>query len=366
MTRRRFGVEEELLLVDALDGHPVPAGSEVLVAAQERLGRERAHQVEHEFKLQQTEIGSAPCETADELLEQLTELRRAIAGAARELGVGIVAGATHPLPVRPVPTANDRYAHMADAFGMIARQQLTCGQHIHVDVESDEEGIGAIDRMAGWLSVIIALSANSPFWQGEDTGYSSYRTIAWGLWPTAGPTQPFRTVAGYRDAVDRLVASGTALDSGMIYFDARLSAKYPTVEVRVADVCTDVRDAVLVAVLVRALVETAAAEWRSGAELKEERIEMLRAGVWRAARSGLTEDLVDPRSGLPADAWTVVDALVEHVAEALAINGDRELVDAGIARLRRSGGGSERQRAVLARDGELAAVVLDAMRRTID
>ncbi len=366
VTGRRFGVEEELLLVDALDGHPVPAGGEVLAAAQERLGRERAHQVEHEFKLQQTEIGSAPCETADELLEQLTELRRSIAGAARDLGVGIVAGGTHPLPVRPVPTANDRYATMADAFGMIARQQLTCGQHIHVDVESDEEGIGAIDRMAGWLSVIIALSANSPFWQGEDTGYASYRTIAWGLWPTAGPTQPFRTVAGYRDAVDRLVASGTALDSGMIYFDARLSAKYPTVEVRVADVCTDVRDAVLVAVLVRALVETAAAEWRSGVQLQEERIEMLRAGVWRAARSGLTEDLVDPRSGLPADAWTVVDALVEHVAESLAATGDRELVDAGIARLRRSGGGAERQRAVLARDGELAAVVLDAMRRTID
>ena len=130
--------------------------------------------------------------------------------------------------------------------------------------------------------------------------------------------------------------------------------------------CTDVRDAVLVAVLVRALVETAAAEWRSGSELNEERIEMLRAGVWRAARSGLTGNLVDPRSGLPADAWTVVGALVDHVSDALAAHGDRELVDAGIARLRRSGGGAERQRAVLARDGELAAVVLDAMRRTID
>ena len=110
-----------------------------------------------------------------------------------------------------------------------------------------------IDRIAAWLPLLLALSSNSPFWQGHDTGYASFRTVIWGLWPTAGPSGPFGDAAGYDAAVADLVRSGAALDVGMVYFDARLSASYPTVEIRVADVCTDVRDAVLLAALSRAL-----------------------------------------------------------------------------------------------------------------
>ena len=116
----------------------------------------------------------------------------------------------------------------------------------------------------GWLPLLTAISANSPYWQGQDTGYASYRSIAWGQWPTAGPTETFGDVDGYHRAIKGLLDTGAAMDDGMIYFDARLSASYPTLEIRVPDVCTDVGDSALIAALARGLVDTAATDWAHG------------------------------------------------------------------------------------------------------
>ncbi len=127
-------------------------------------------------------------------------------------------------------------------------------------------------------------SANSPFWHGEDTGYASYRTQIWQRWPTAGATGAFGTPECYDQVVADLIASGAALDEGMIYFDARPSRHYPTLELRVADVCLSVDEAVLVAALGRALVTTAAERWAAGEAVPDVRPEQLRAASWRAAR----------------------------------------------------------------------------------
>ena len=134
----------------------------------------------------------------------------------------------------------DRRAHAIRAeFGQTAREQLTCGCHVHVEVADDEEGVRILDHLRPWTAILLALSGNSPSWQGTHTGYASYRSQVWGRWPTAGPTAPFGDAAGYRAVIDGLLRSGTILDEGMVYFDARLSSRYPTVEVRVADVCLD-------------------------------------------------------------------------------------------------------------------------------
>ena len=363
---RTFGVEEELLLVDPDDGRPVPAGEAVFEASKERLGADRDHQVDQEFKMEQTEIGSEICTEAPELLAQLTELRRAVSAAAGSAGVHPVALATSPLKVWPQPTVNERYARMADAFGLVARQQLTCGQHIHVGIGSPEEGVAVLDRIRRWLPVITAMSVNSPFYQGEDTGYGSYRTVAWGMWPTAGPTQRFGDVATYHRTIDDLVTSGTALDDAMVYFDARLSANYPTVEIRVPDVCTDVGDSVLIAALARALVDTAAQQGLDQRPDPDIRVEMLRAASWRAARSGLSGDLVDPVLGRPVPAWSLVEEMVRHVEPALRANGDLDWVGASLERLRVSGTGADLQRAAFAQRHLLSDVVLDAVRRTVE
>jgi carboxylate-amine ligase len=366
MAARTVGVEEELLLVDALDGHPSPLGAEVVAGSPHSANDEGGEgpSVGHEFKREQAETASPPCSTLDELLAELRRLRAEVVLAAAGQGVDVAALATSPLPVHSTLTDNRRFRVMMAEFGLVARQQLTCGQHVHVAISSRAEGVAVLDRIRPWLSVITAISANSPYWQGEDTGYASYRSVVWGLWPTAGPTEVFGDATGYERAVADLLASGTALDDGMIYFDARLSARFPTLEIRVADVCTDVEDAVLVAGLCRALVETAAQQWRDGVPAPPARVELLRAATWRAARSGIAGDLVDVRARRAVSAWTLIDELIDQLRPALRATGDAEMTDAALARLRARGSGAQAQRAAFQRSNSLQMVVHDAVLRT--
>ena len=245
---RTVGVEEELLVVGRVDRRPTASAQSVVDGV-----LENAALFESEFKQEQAELGSDPTESIETLGAQLLELRVHLMESARRSAAEVVAIATSPFKIRPTATKGERYARMTEEFGLLARQQLTCGQHVHVSVESPDEAIGVLDRIRPWLHVLAAISSNSPFWQGQDSGYASYRTVMWGLWPTAGPTDAFGSLAGYRRLVDELLASGAAMDEGMLYFDARPSARYPTLEIRVADVCTDVADAQLIAALARAL-----------------------------------------------------------------------------------------------------------------
>jgi glutamate---cysteine ligase / carboxylate-amine ligase len=210
--------------------------------------------------------------------------------------------------------------------------------------------------------VLTALTANSPFWQGVDTGYASYRSQAWHRWPSAGPTEVFADAAEYHRLIDDVLATGTVLDTGMVYFDARLSETWPTVEVRTADVALRVDDAVTLAGVVRGLVETAAREARRGTPPPAVRSEVLRVAAWRAGRSGLGGDLVDPRTGRPAPAADVLAALLDHIRTALADAGDERRVSEGLAALLRRGTGADLQRRVHRETGgDLAAVVRAAV-----
>ncbi|SDO54411.1 carboxylate-amine ligase [Nakamurella panacisegetis] len=369
MPKRTVGVEEELLLVNPADGVPAAVGEQVVAEAGARRGERGADPeqppIEHEFKAEQAEIGSRPTTSADELANDLRRLRHELASVAAANGVQLAAAATSPRKVRPTPTPDRRYRDMIDEFGLLARQQLTCGQHVHVSIESRGEGVAVLDRIAPWLPLITAISSNSPYWQGQDSGYQSYRTVVWALWPTAGPTAGFGDERGYDAAIADLLSSGAAMDDGMIYFDARLSAHYPTVEIRVADVCTDVDDAVLVAVLCRALVDTASADWRSGAPAPAYRPELLRAAAWRSARHGLRDELFDPLTRRVAPAFDVLRTLAEFVGPALEANGDSALVAGGLDRLRQRGTGADQQRRAHSARGDLHDVVLDVVRRTL-
>jgi carboxylate-amine ligase len=362
---RSVGVEEELLLVDSGKHRAAPVAEDV-VARAGGDDPDGESPVEHELKQEQVEVGSAPTTSMADLREDLVRLRGAAARAAADQSSTIVAIATSPFPGSPSMTPTPRYERITREYGLLARQQLTCGQHVHVGVQSRAEGVGVLDRVRGWLPVLTAISANSPYWQGEDTGYQSFRSILWGRWPTAGPTEIFGTEARYDAAVAELVESGTTLDDGMIYFDARLSARYPTVEIRVADVCTDVRDAVLLAALARALVDTAAVRWQAGEPAAPIGTTLLRAASWRAARSGLSGELVDPRTGKPVAAWHLVHELVELLGPALRRCGDEHLVTAGLDRLRTQGTGADRQRGSYAVRASLPDLVADAAARTLE
>lgn len=361
MRTRTVGIEEELLLVDAR-GVPVPYAEEVRSRADGAAAADGP--VEHEFKLEQVEVSCGPVTDLADAATRLREARHTVDEAARRTGARVAAVGTSPTPGGAHLTPDERYREMSDRFGAVAQQQLTCGQHVHVGVESREEGAAVVDRIRDWLPLLRALSANSPFWAGADTRYASYRTVVWGQWPTAGPSGMFGSPERYDAEVAALIESGAAVDAGMIYFDARLSASFPTVEVRVADACSSVEDSVLIAALCRGLVTTAAAQWRAGQEPIGSSVSLLRAATWRAARFGCTDRLVHPRTAASVDAWQAVAALREHVDGALRDDGDAARVDAGLSRLRIGGTGADRQRRVAARSS-LGAVVSAAADETL-
>ena len=411
---RTFGVEEELLLVNVDTGVPValadlvtrpeagdessaPSGGGAGDAPGPEAGREPGREPGgstsvavgvrdapaaarqdgeladdrpvHELKREQVETGTLPCTSLDELSGQLVERRTAAGRAAHRIGAEVAALATSPLPIEPSVTLEERYVRMAELYAMTAQEQLTCGCHVHVSIESEEEGVAILDRIRPWLPPLLALTANSPFWQGRDTGYSSYRRQVWGRWPSSGPTELFGTPEAYHQTVDAMLATGTLVDEGMIYFDARLSRHFPTVEVRVADVCLRVNDAVLVASLARALVETAAREWRLGKPPLPVRLETLNLAYWRASRSGLEDELIHPVTGRAAPAENVLRALLRHIGDALAeadaATGRPGLTTDLLQALLARGNGATQQRRVYQRSGDLPTVVRNAVAHTL-
>jgi glutamate---cysteine ligase / carboxylate-amine ligase len=375
MTVRTVGVEEELLLVEPGTGQPRAVAGTVLAAARRAAedpapGRgtgagPAAEALGFELQLQQLETNTRPCRGLDDLGRELRQCRAAAAEAAARAGAQVAALATSPVPVEPELVGKSRYLQMARAFGLTAYEQLTCGCHVHVGVSSDEEGVAALDRIGPWLAVLLALSGNSPFWQGRDSAYASFRYQVQGRWPSAGPADVFGSAGAYRETVAQMVRTGTLLDTAMVYFDARLSQRYPTLEIRIADVCLRADDAVLIAALTRALVETEARRWRQGTAPLRRRGELLRLAAWRASRSGLDDVLLSPLTGLPQPAAAVVETLVGHVSGALDDAGDTATVRELLAALLARGNGTAFQRNAYEQSQHLPQVVQDATAATM-
>lgn len=382
---RTFGVEEELLIVSPETGEPL-ALADVMLSGR-RLAADDAPQGSHapvpqaspseaqvleprdvdphslekrdetvydddemglsaELKLEQIETQTRPCLEYGVLLEQIRAGRTLADLAARKSNARVAALATSPLASATHTTPDPRYAQMLERFGLTAQEQLTCGFHVHTYVESPDEGVAVLDRIRDKLAVLTALSANSPFWNGQQTGFESYRTQAWNRWPTAGPAAIYGTYPAYRRVVTRLLDSGVMLDEGMLYFDARLSRNHPTVEVRVADVCLRAEDAALIALLVRALVESASREWRAGVDPAPVPTVLLRMASWQASSSGLSGELLDFGTFRPARATDVVRSLVDYLAPVLDEQGELAVARQGVEDIIARGTGAAEQRRV--------------------
>lgn len=359
---RTVGVEEELLLVDAESGRPRAVANQVLQAtgpAHEAWGR-----VDLELQQEQIETDTAPRHELADLERELRRGREVVVESARAVGARVVASGTSPLAAAPTLVTRTRYRRMARTFGLTVAEQLSCGCHVHVSVDSAEEAVAAVDRVREWLPALLAVSTNSPFWQGRDSGYASFRAQVWARWPSAGPTEVFGDLESYRRHVRRSLATGVLLDEGMLYADVRPSRRYPTVELRVADVCQDVRDAVAVAGLARALVDVAIADWRAGIPPIGTPVSLLRLAGWRASKEGLDGQLLDPREQVPRPATEVIGSLLAHCAESLAANGDLGRVSQRLEHLLAHGTGATRQWATYRRTGRLEDVVDELARVT--
>ncbi len=355
------GVEEEFLLVDPHTGAAVPAVDLVM----EQVPAELRGQVEREFQTSQIEIGSPPGLELSSIRHSLGVLRGALSEAAERAGVRLLAIGTGPV-AGPVPPVVDkpRFDRMIERYRLLVPGPGNNGMHVHVGVPDPETGVQVLNHVRPWLPILHAVTVNSPFSGGEDTGYASWRTIEWERWPSVAPTPYLESHEHYERLIRQLIASGMMLDEGMLYWYARLSAKYPTVELRIGDVCPSVDDAVLVAALVRALVATAIADVAAGRQPIRTDHHLLVGAHWRAAHDGLEGDGVDVTDGELRPAWQLLDRLVERLGPELERHGDLAEVTDLLGGLRRHGTGAARQRAVFARTGNLVDVVQDVARQT--
>jgi glutamate---cysteine ligase / carboxylate-amine ligase len=347
-----IGVEEEFHIVDPSTGDSVPAARRVL----------GPHAGEAAPELQRTivETASGVHTELDSLRADLLARRRQLHDAAARIGLAVVGAGTVPSsgtrrrPVFPHP----RYEWIAQEYRQLVYEQQVCACQAHVGIADRDLAVRVIRRIRGWLPTLLALCASSPCFQGEDTGYASYRSVVASRWPTVGPPPDLGSAAAYDRTVAALIEGGVISDAGMIYFDARLSARYPTIEVRVADACPSVDDAVLLAALSRALVATAAREEAAGAPGPPEVPQvLLRAANWRAARSGLDGLLIDPVGVRPKPAAEVVGALLEYIVAALREHGDHGRVRRRVDWLLANGSSARRQRDALAGGASMAELV---------
>jgi glutamate---cysteine ligase / carboxylate-amine ligase len=357
----RLGVEEEFHVVDLETRCSAPEVDALLAQLD---GAEFAPELQRSL----VETNTPVCATLDELRGHLRRLRGTLESVAEPLGLGVVAAGTVPLVNLDGDeiSAGARYERMQHEYQLLVREQHICGAQVHVDVPDRDVAVQVVRRVAPFLPTLLAISASSPYWRGQDTGYASYRSMVWSRWPTAGPPGHVETAADYDAMVDELIASGTISDAGMVYFDIRPSAHLPTVELRVCDACPDVEDVVLIAGLFRALVARARVDLDAGRPLPDSRHELLRASSWRAARSGLEGDLVDLEGDKPqlVAPQLSIGRLVHELRPYLEDVGDWEQVLALSEATLTTGSAAARQRRTFGRRGELFDVVDALIART--
>ncbi|GIF15999.1 carboxylate-amine ligase [Actinoplanes teichomyceticus] len=350
---RTFGVEEEFLLLDLRTGENMPEADKVVAALPEPMRRRSRR----EFRPSMMEMVTDVCVDSGELAAQVLSARRAAAEAAEATGAALVAIGATPVAERfREPADDERFRAIVAHYGPVARDPAVCGCHVHVGVPDRALAVEVCTRLRGWLPVVQALAANSPWSAGADTGYASWRCVQLERWPSLGPWPHLRSVEDFERTVAALVSSGAMMDASMVLWWARPSATFPTVEVRIADVCPRACDTVLVAALVRALVDTAAADAAAGVPAPEVSDPLLAAAHFNAARSGLAGTLLDPATGRSRPAWELVGELLDRVTPALRRHGDLDLVTAELTRVRRDGTGAARQLAD-ARTGGLLSML---------
>ncbi len=348
-----LGAEEELHLID-LNSRQLSARAPQILA--------RLPQQNYSAEIQRTtvETNTDVVDTLDGLRQELLRLRRGLTEVASAEGLGAAAVGTAPRSgfADFELTSTGRYGRMQEQYRLLVDEQLICGLQIHVGVSDRDLAVAIMQRVARELPVLLALSASSPFWNGEDTGYSSIRTIIWQRWPSSGLTGPLRSADDYDSLIRDLINTGVIADAKMAYFDVRPSSHAPTLELRVCDACPIVDDAVLIAGLFRAAVRKAELEIASARLYEPVAAPIHRAAIWRAARGGLAGDVLDhTRHPQPIPAARAVRSLVERLRPQLEELGDWEQVQHLAETTLARGTSADRQRAALTERGELDDVV---------
>ena len=346
-----LGVEEEFQLLSAESFGLTSRFDEVLAASGDHP------QIKPELLQSTAEVATEPARTVGDAIEQARELRRRVRDAAAELGVRFASAGTHPFSryEHQDVTEQARYQELIEAMQWVAERELIFGLHVHVGLETAQQAITVANALRTWVPELLALSANSPFWHGRDTGLASTRSKVFDTFPRSGLPPAFTSFEEFELLVERGVKANCFADYTYIWWDLRPHPKLGTLEIRVCDGQTRIATVAAITALVQSLVATLAETDDCAAKFQTQPATLIAENKWRAARYGLDTDFVDLEHDTERPARESIRALVELASPAarrLGCAGELEEVEGVLAR----GPGADEQRRVHAESGSLLAV----------
>ncbi len=308
------GVEEEYLLVDVETREVATDPPKSMFNECEARIRDL---VRPEFLTSQIEVGTRPFKTVKDVRQDLAWLRRTVADVAAKHGLAPIAASTHPFSEwqSQKHTDKERYHVLARDMQAVARRLLICGMHVHVGIDDDELRIDVMNQVSYFLPHLLALSTSSPFWRGEDSGLKCYRLSVFDELPRTGLPSRFESHGEYKRHVDVLVDAGVFEDASMIWWDVRPSAKFPTLEMRITDVCTVLDDAMAIAALYQCIVRMLYRLRRENQRWREYNNMLIDENRWRAKRYGIDEGLIDFGKGKLVPCADLLEELIEMTAQ---------------------------------------------------
>ena len=345
------GIEEEYLLVDSASRDLAAAPPPEMLAECERRLQGR---VAPEFLRTQIEVGTGICDTMGQARDELAFLRRTVAEVADAYGLAPIAASTHPFGRwrEQVHTDEDRYHALDQDMQVTARRLLICGMHVHVALDDDELRIDVLNQAPYFLPHMLALSTSSPFWEGTDTGLKSYRLCVFDELPRTGLPEQFASHGEYLRTVDTLVRAGLIEDATKVWWDLRPSARFPTLEMRITDMCPLLDDTIAIAAIYRCICRML---YRLRLDNQRWRIYsrfLIDENRWRAQRYGVEEGLVDFGAGEVVPFADLLDELIALIREDAEFFGCEAEVAHAREIVRR---GTSAQRQLAAHRGALAA-----------
>jgi glutamate---cysteine ligase / carboxylate-amine ligase len=309
-----IGIEEEYLLVDRATRAVVPDLPEgLLEQCQEKI----ADLVRPEFLRSQIEVGTRVCRSVGEARAELAWLRSSVGEVTNSFGLAPIAASTHPFSEwqEQHHTDKQRYHVLARDMQAVARRLLICGMHVHVGVGDDDLRIDLMNQVAYFLPHLLMLSTSSPFWRGEDSGLMSYRSSVFDELPRTGLPSRFESWTEYQRHVETLIFAGVLEDASMIWWDIRPSAKFPTLEMRITDVCSRLDDAIAIAALFQCIVRMLYRLRRANQRWRLYDRMLINENRWRAKRYGIDEGLIDFGRGEVVPCAALLEELLELTAE---------------------------------------------------
>ena len=359
-----IGIEEEYYLVDRETRDLVKSRPEEMMAALEKKFKT---QVVPEFISSQIEVGTKVCKSVADAGRDLRRLRKALAREADKHGMAIIAASTHPFAswATQSHTDKERYNILARDLQAVARRLLISGMHVHVGVADDDLRIDLLNQVSYFLPHLLALSTSSPFWRGKDTGLKSYRIAVFDELPRTGLPEQFESWGEYQRHVNVLTQAGVIDNPSKLWWDVRPSARFPTLEVRIADIPTLIEDTISIAAIYLCLLRMLYRLRRQNQRWRKYANMLISENRWRAQRYGFDSGLVDFGKGEIVPYAGLLEEIIEMIGEDSAYFGCEPEVEHARTILKR-GTSAHRQLALYNRKREKGADKLEALRDVVD